>query len=108
MLAFATVNAYLPLRSVDAPPPDDGPVMLAFQEVHVGHSMRLLIASLVAFVVPAAANGTLSGGVRTSSNAPVPYTRVTWGAVTTGGCINNPGHAWTASNGTWGSPSLSN
>jgi hypothetical protein len=38
----------------------------------------------------------------------VAHTRVTWGAETAGGCINNPGHDWTDANGVWKSPTLVN
>ena len=65
-----------------------------------------LIALGVATPPAALASGTIFGGIRTSTNQPVPYTRVTWGAVA--GCGPVSGHAYTTSTGTWTSPVLPN
>jgi pimeloyl-ACP methyl ester carboxylesterase len=71
-------------------------------------TLLLILASTFMYPSLALANGTISGNVKTSSGTAVPYTRVTWGAVTTGGCINNPGHAFTNAAGNWQSPILIN
>jgi hypothetical protein len=69
----------------------------------------LILVFVLGLACDAAALGYIYGRVRSDpdpTNISVPYTRVTWGAETAGGCTYNPGHAWTDANGDYKSPVL--